>query len=384
VANRLVLTGGRRALVLTSFLAFVLVGAEQALYGPAFEAFQERYQQSATAVSLTVSLHFLGSFFTILASGVLIRRFGYPRLLAASALLMTVAVGVIGSAPSWSVVLGASFVAGLGFGVLDVGVNLLVVRSFAGRVGPVLNLLNAMFGLGAILGPALIAATVPAVERAFLVVAALGLAITVLLLRLAQPSSAPLPAPTTGASLGRAFAFVVIYFLYVSSEVGGASWETTHLTPHFGAVQAASFTSLYWTAVTVGRLLAVPVSAVVRPAVMVVGASVLALAAALLTQIVPVAPYAYVLLGLAFAPIFPSTLGWLHETFPNRAEQIAPLALAGATLGPVVTAPLIGVSVAGFGPDAVPVALSLLTGALLLVSLLLFLRTALPRAKRSA
>jgi FHS family glucose/mannose:H+ symporter-like MFS transporter len=384
VASRLVLTGGRRAIVLTSFLAFVLLGAEHALYGPAFEAFQERYQQNATSVSLTVSLHFLGSFFTILASGVLIRRFGYPRLLAVSALLMTVAVGVIGSAPSWPVVLAGSFAAGLGFGVLDVGVNLLVIRSFAGRVGPVLNLLNAMFGLGAILGPALIAVTVPAVERAFLVVAALGLAITVLLWRLPQPSSEPLPGPATAASLGRAFAFVVIYFLYVSSEVGGASWETTHLTPHFGAVQAASFTSLYWMAVTVGRLLAAPVSAVVRPAVMVVGACVLALAAALLTQIVPVAPYAYVLLGLAFAPIFPSTLGWLHETFPARAEQIAPLALAGATLGPVVTSPLIGMSVAGFGPGAVPVALSLLTGALLVVSLLLYLRTTLTATNRSA
>jgi FHS family glucose/mannose:H+ symporter-like MFS transporter len=380
VTDRIARAAGRRALIVTSFLAFVLVGAEQALYGPAFQAFQERYQQSATSVSLTVSLHFLGSFFTILSSGVLVRRFGYPRLLAASALVMTLAVGVIGTAPAWPVVLAGSFVAGLGFGVLDVGVNLMVVRSFSGRVGPVLNLLNAMFGMGAILGPGLIAATVPAVERAFLVVAAVGLAITVLLWRLPHPGGEQAPPPVTGASMGRALAFVVIYFLYVSSEVGGASWETTHLTPHFGAVQAASFTSLYWLAMTVGRLLAAPLSAVVRPSVLVVGASVLGLAAALLSQILLFAPYAYVLMGLAFAPIFPSTLGWLHETFPNRAEQIAPLALAGATLGPVVTAPLIGMSVAGFGSGAVPVALSALTGALLLASLLLFVRTAQARA----
>ncbi|MEX2541488.1 MAG: MFS transporter [Trueperaceae bacterium] len=380
MANRLLKTSSRRGLLVTSFLAFVLVGAEQSLYGPAFETFQQRFTLSAASVSLTVSLHFLGSFFTILGSGLLIRRFGYPRLLALSTLIMTLGVAVIGASSSWPLVLLASFAAGLGFGVLDVGVNLLVVRSFAGRIGPVLSVLNAMFGLGAILGPALVAVTVPDVGRAFLAVAALGVVITLLLLRLPEPTAQQAPDPLMGVSIGRAFAFVVIYFLYVSSEVAGASWETTHLTPYFGAVQAATFTSLYWTAITVGRLLAAPISAVVRPGLMVVAASVLALAAALLTQIVPFAPYAYILLGLAFAPIFPSTLAWLHETFPRRAEQMAPLALAGATLGPVVTSPLIGTMVAGLGSDSVPLALSALTAALLLASLLLFFARASARS----
>jgi FHS family glucose/mannose:H+ symporter-like MFS transporter len=359
---------GRRGLLVTCFLAFILVGAEQALYGPSFETFQARFEKSAAAVSLTVSLHFLGSFFTILASGLLLGRFGYSRLLAASAMLMTLGVAGVGVSSSWPVVLAAAFAAGLGFGALDVGVNLLVVRSFAGRVGPVLSILNAMFGLGAILGPALVAAFVPNIERAFLLTAALGLVITVLLARLPEPKAEEAPALRAGASLWQALGFVVIYFLYVSSEVAGASWETVHLTPHFGAVRAAAFTSLYWTAITVGRVVAAPMSAVVSPARMVVGAAVLGLGAALLTRFVPFAPYAYILMGLAFAPIFPSTLAWLHETFPRRAEQMAPIAFAGATLGPVATSPLIGLAVGGAGSSAIPWALTTLTGALLVAA----------------
>lgn len=374
---------GRRGLLITCFFAFVLVGAEQALYGPAFETFRLRYDKGASAVSLTVSLHFLGSFFTILASGLLIRRFGYPRLLAGSALLMTLGVAAIGLTPTWPLLLAASFAAGLGFGALDIGVNLLVVRSFSGGVGPVLSLLNAMFGLGAILGPALIAVFVPRVELAFLTIAALGVVITVLLARLPEPEPLAQVESEPAPALGRALGFVVIYFLYVSSEVAGASWETTHLTPAYGAVKAAAFTSLYWTAITVGRVLAAPISAVVRPARMVVASATLALLAALLTQVSAFAPYAYVLMGLGFAPIFPSTLAWLHETFPQRAEQMAPIALAGATLGPVATSPLIGILVSGAGPGAVPLALSSLTGTLLLVSVILYVRTS-GRMPRSA
>lgn len=362
---------GKRGLLIISFFAFVLVGAEQSLYGPAFETFQQRFGLNAAGVSLSVSLHFLGSFITILGSGLLIRRFGYRPLLTASAALLTFGLAFVGLSGSWPLVLLGAFTAGLGFGALDVGINLLVVRSFAGRVGPALNLLNAMFGVGAILGPSLVAASVPAVERAFLITAALGLLITLLVWRLPEPPAEEPPEAGSAVSLARASAFVVIYFLYVSSEVGGASWEATQLTPHFGPVQAATFTSLYWTAITVGRVLAAPVSALLRPGVLVVAAASLGLVAAALTTIVPFAPYAYALMGLAFAPIFPSILAWLHETFPRRAEQLAPIALAGANLGPVATAPLIGSVVGAAGPAVVPYALGSLIALLLIASAIL-------------
>jgi len=67
-------------------------------------------------------------------------------------------------------------------------------------------------------------------------------------------------APLALVNLG---AFVLLYIFYVSVEVGVTSWETEYLNPHFGA-SAAAYTSLYWLAITVGRVLAAPLSARLR------------------------------------------------------------------------------------------------------------------------
>ena len=55
-------------------------------------------------------------------------------------------------------------------------------------------------------------------------------------------------------------------------------------------------------------------------------------------MITPLAPVAYAVVGLAFAPVFPTALAWLQEVFPQRAERVAPLVIAGANLGPVASA----------------------------------------------
>lgn len=45
-----------------------------------------------------------------------------------------------------------------GLGLLSVGPNLVVARTFAPNAAPVLNLLAALFGSGAVLGPLLVVA----------------------------------------------------------------------------------------------------------------------------------------------------------------------------------------------------------------------------------
>jgi len=100
---------------------------------------------------------------------------------------------------------------------------------------------------------------------------------------------------------------------------------------------------------------------------MVFGAVLLALVAAWTATVGVLAPLAYALVGFAFAPVFPTALAWLQEVFPQRAEQIAPLVIAVANLGPVLTAPAIGWAVALAGTANVPLALGSLVLALCVV-----------------
>lgn len=368
----LVDTPERRVLFAAGTLTFLAIGAVQSMYGPAFPALLQRYGLGVGEVGAIVSAHFLGSFVTISAAGVLLARLGYRTLLLAGA--GGLALGAVGVAlsPLWSLTLAAALLGGLGFGLLDVGTNLLFARWFGEHASRALNLLNAAFGLGAVTGPVAIGLLAPRVAPAFLLVAGLTLASAWFMARAPMPRALRPPTGVLGAPRLPLLGFMLFYFVYVSSEVGVASWEPTYLAPTLGDARAAFFTGLYWGALTLGRFVAAALGDRVRPADMVLGAVTLALAAAWLASVVALAPLAYALVGFAFAPVFPTGLAWLQQVFPRRAEQILPLVVAVASLGPVLTAPAIGFAVATAGTERVPQALGGLVVLLVLVVLLLW------------
>lgn len=376
----LVDTSERRLLLAAGFLTFLAIGAVQAMYGPAFVAFVDRYPIGIAEVGGIVSAHFLGSFVTLAASGLLLARFGYRFLLMGGAVALFAGALGVAFGPYWWMALGSALIGGLGFGLLDVTVNLLFTRSFGRATTGALNLLNAVFGLGAIVGPALVGALAPALAPPFVVIAVLTLVSGALLARLPVPR----PMPVEGASLGTVrlplIGFVALFFVYVSAEVGVSSWEPTYLAPVMGEARAAFLTSVFWAAMTLGRLLAFGLSRWLRSADLVLGASCLALAASAVAGLPGVAPFAYAVVGLAFAPVFPTALVWLQEVFPKRGEQIVPIVFAGANLGPVLTAPIIGRVVAETSSDRIPIILATIVLTFALVTFALWRSTSATRA----
>lgn len=365
----------KRTLLLVGFAAFFLLGAQQALYGPSFPLFRLRFQLGVDQVSTVVSAQFLGAFVSIVLSGLLIRLLGYKRVLSAGAASVVLGLLGVAVARSWWQILAGAFLGGLGFGLLNVSFNLVVALAFRPRAAPALNILNATFGIGAVVGPLLVAASEPHLGLPFAVMAGMALIVLVLVLRLEAPSVGVTEAGGARVAWGLVGGFVLLFFLYVATEGGVAAWETEYLTPAFGAVAAAGYTSLFWGAITLGRFLATPLSALVRPPAMVLGASVGALLFMLLAHDVVAAPYYYAGVGLCLAPVFGTSLAWLTESFPKHAEQVTPVVVAAANLGPVISAPLIGVAVAATGPRLIPTALSLLAFLLLTVVVALFWRT---------
>lgn len=364
----------KRALLVAGFLGLLALGAIQAMYGPAFPGLTERFGVGVDVVGTVVILHFAGSFVTTAASGMLLTRFGYRRVMMSAGTCMVAGALMVAFAPTWPWVLAGALLGGLGFGSLNVSFNVLVARVFAPNAAPPLNLLSAMFGSGAVLGPLAVGIAGSSLRLPFLGLALITALATVLIWRLAEPAAVgsagnePMPWLVAGG-------FLLMYFLYVASEAGVASWETVHLEPSMGARGAAYMTSVYWAAVTLGRLLATPVSAFVRPRVLILVVTAAALAALLAAHVTALAPYAYALAGLAFAPIFPTGLAWLQRVFPLRSERIVPVVLAAANLGPVVTTGAIGALVAWGGPSLVPTALSGIVALLLLVVLSLWWAT---------
>ncbi|WP_212989012.1 MFS transporter [Actinoplanes auranticolor] len=340
--------------------AFFLIGLLVAVYGPLIPVLRASFGGSATAAGLLVSAHFAGSVLGVLAAGAAGRSTSRTRFLVALAFVAAGAV-VLAAAPSWPVLLGGAFLLGLGFGGLDLDLNVYFASAYGERGAVVLNLLSAAFGVGAVAGPLLVAATDGnrlVIGLTYLVIA-LG---TMPLLAGARSLPPAGPARGRGTVVGRPLivaAFLVLFLLYVGAETGVASWAATYLIEVVGtgADTAAGATAAFWVAFTVGRLLAAPLSLRLPPARLVPLTLLLAAVSMALAWWPPAAGYSFVLTGLFLAPVFPTALSWFVQATPAAGPSTA-LVIAGASFGPILISPLIGLTHDRLGPAAIAPALA--------------------------
>ena len=211
------------------------------------------------------------------------------------------------------------FVVGLAEGVVDAGTNTLIVWVHGHAVGPFMNLLHFFFGIGALTSPIIVAQVIGlsgTIDWAYRTLALFFIVPVLWLVGL------PSPAPHKEAAVGSArhanpwlvALIAVFFFLYVGAEVGYGGWVYTYATRLGLSSQTtgAYLTSLFWGALTAGRLLSVPVAARLPPQTILFGdlAGCFASVALLLafpssTWIIWVATF---LIGLSMASIFPTTL----------------------------------------------------------------------------
>ncbi|MFD9724849.1 MFS transporter [Streptomyces sp. NPDC059072] len=333
--------------ITASCVAFVVIGALQALYGPAIPALREEYGISPAVAGLSLSAHFVGALAGVLIYHLLRGRLNNRALLGGSYVLMAAGAAVFAFSPNWTLALAGTFVIGLGFGGIDYGLNQLFAVGFGRRSTAMLNLLNGHFGIGAIAGPALIgwlgAENYPEI---FVGIGVVSLLILVTLGGVAAREPRPEPAEGTSAGGARVLpiiaAFIGIYVLHVAIETGVGGWEPTHLEAvGYGAATAATATSAYWAAMTIGRFVVAPLS--LRwsaPSILIVCCA--GMAGFLLLATVPaLAPYAYFGVGLMIAPIFPTCLPWLNRAVPGVAAAGA-YVIAASMIGGVAFPPLLG------------------------------------------
>jgi FHS family Na+ dependent glucose MFS transporter 1 len=127
-------------------------------------------------------------------------------------------------------------------------------------------------------------------------------------------------------------------FLYVGMEIGFGGWVFTYATT-LGLVEetaAAYLTSAFWGALTVGRLLSIPLAARLRPRTILLldlAGALLSIGLILVWQDSATALWLGAIgLGFCFASIFPTTLA-LAERRMTITGQITGWIFVGASLG---------------------------------------------------
>jgi FHS family glucose/mannose:H+ symporter-like MFS transporter len=379
---------------------FVVIGTVQALYGPAIPAFRATFGVTPSVAGLGLSADFAGALIGIVGYHLLARAGASDRrLLAVAYALLAAGTAAFALAPSWPLALVAALVTGFGSGGIDYGLNHLFTYCYGRRSAGMLNLLNAYFGVGAVIGPILIGwVGAPRYPWLFGAVAAASVLLIPTLRGvhpqplLAPPDavpgpgsgSGPRPGTDTDSGLARrrvgviVAAFVVLYVLYVAIESGVGGWEPTQLEAvGYPASVAATATAAFWLALTAGRFLAVPVS-LRWPAPAIVTVCCAGMVVFLALAVIPsVAPWAYGGLGFMCAPIWATGLPWLARAAPRVAAASA-YVMATSMLGGIVFPPLLGRAIEVAGVRSVPIILC--TVAVICTALSLWLR----RATRAA
>ncbi|MEV5572114.1 MFS transporter [Spirillospora sp. NPDC052269] len=354
-------------------VSFVVIGVLQALYGPAAPAMRERFGLSSGAVGLALSVHFVGALLGVLCTPRL-RRIGNRPFLAAA--LTAIAAGCAGFAlaPAWPAALAAAFVAGVGFGWIDVGVNELFIEYHAtdGRNSTgMLNLLHGNFGVGAVLAPLLVGALPSRMYPwAFGLCALLSLAVLGTVKGVGGgPRQASASRDVPWAAAGRVTALFTVFFaLHVGVESGIGGWETTHLVGlGWTAGPAAMATSTFWLAMTGVRFAISPIARYVTAQRILLASLAVMLLGLLLAHLGPAAPAGYLLAGLGVGPLFPTGLVWLTEKQPG-ARGVTSYVIAGSMLGGVLPS-AIGGAAGRWGSGVIPTVLAAVAAAALAIAL---------------
>ena len=343
------------------YTAFIILGLTSAILGPTLQGLAANTGALLNEISFLFSARSLGYLCGSILAGRLYDRLPGHLVMASALGLIALALALTPLIPLLWLLIAITFFLGIAEGAADLGGNLMLVWVHRAKVGPFMNGLHFCFGLGAFFSPVILAQALHAgsgIQVAYWILA--GLAVPVSLYIYSQ--SSPLPEKTTPdeprkpANPILAALVGVFFFLYVGAEASFGGWIYTYTTQMSlgNAENAAYLTSAFWGALTIGRLLAIPIAARLRPRwilLLDLSGSLLSMAVFLLFPRSLNAVWIGMLgLGVCMASIFPTTL-----TFAERRMEITGQAsswfFVGAGAGGMVLPWLIGQLFEGQGPQ---------------------------------
>ena len=322
-------------LFLSGTLAFFVAGMVPALHGVALPVWSGAFGLAQGEGGTLLAANGAGALLAVL-SGV----FGLPGLgLRTGLAVLAPGATVLALGGSWPLTLLGGFVAGFGFGLLTTSVNRSFLAGFGSRGPGMVGLVNAVYGLGAILSPLLFLLAGAAPRLAFGTVAALALTALALALRDAAP-------PARGLPDLRQRRLLVTLFIFGNGLIEGISvgFGASALTDAGLAAQtAARLTSGFFVAYLLARLALYWIAGRVAPArlfLLGTGGAGLAMGLAALGAPGP----GYVLAGAFVGMIFPAFYVWaigiLGED-PRMTAMILTVALLGGALAPIALRPIL-------------------------------------------
>lgn len=345
------------------FAAYFMLGAIIASLGPTLPGLTENVGVTVATMGMVFSTRSFGYLSGALLGGTFFDRFKGHLILGFFAIVSAIALAWVPIVSVFALLAALMFVIGLTQGGTDVGCNTQLAWVHKGKVGPQINAMFFVAGLGSFAIPLLLGKLSLAWGYSLLALALIPVAVWLL----------TTPSPHIGNPLHEneitlptrpvlIVLFMLLAFIYTGAEVSYGGWIFTYFNAsNLGNDSAAyQINSLFYLAITLGRLISIPLAARVKSQWMIWGYLGCAAFCIALMTIFPAQPWniwtGTVGLGLSTAAIFPTTFTYV-KTRTHLSGQQTGLVWASGSFGAMLLPWLIGQGIDVQGPASMMVIL---------------------------
>ncbi len=360
---------------LAYFVAFIALGLTYAPLGPTLTNLAHNTSVALDQISIIFSARGFGYLVGSVVGGRLYDSMRGNPIVIGTMILMAAMLALTPLISSLWLLVIVIFFLGAFQGTLDVGGNTLLVWVHGEDVSPFMNAMHFFFGVGAFLSPIIVAqvlANSDQVHWAFWSLSLLVLPVVLVMLGLPSPDAPnhrveddavedevnPQRNPGKPKPQNHRFVLpmiVLFFFMYVGAESGTSGWIATYAKAMGigDATLAAYLTSAFWIAITVGRLLSIPLAAHMTPK----GVLLIDLIGAVLSIGLPalwprsgIAVWAGTIgVGLFMASMFPTMVSFAERRL-TVTGRVTSWYFVGGSLGGMTLPWVIGQLFESFGP----------------------------------
>jgi FHS family Na+ dependent glucose MFS transporter 1 len=343
------------------YAAFIALGMVAASLGPTLPWLADNTKTQLGQISLLFTARSVGYFLGSIMGGRFYDRVPGHLLFATMLVAMAACMAVIPLTSIFWLLVAILLLLGIGEAYVDVGGNAMLVWVHGREVGPYMNALHFFFGVGAFLSPIIIAWVIAwsdGITWAYWLLALLIVPVALYMTRLVSPA-----APTKsvdGVEIQVNYVLVGLSALFMSlvvgAEVSFGGWIYTYAVAlDLASVRNAAYlTSAFWGALTLGRLIGIPIAARFRPRSILL-VDLIGCVASVLVILVFSASTAMVWIGAAglgffMASIFPTVLSWAERRM-TMSGFVTSWFLVGASVGAMTLPWIIGQLFETIGPQ---------------------------------
>ena len=344
------------------YLAFISLGLPDALLGAAWPSMYPQFDVPVSYAGIISMIIALGTVVSSLQSDRLTKKLGTGKVTALSVLMTAMALFGFATSHSFGMLCLWAIPYGLGAGSVDASLNNYVALHYESRH---MSWLHCMWGIGASAGPYIMGYALTegwGWNSGYHIIAVLQIVLTAILLcSLPLWKQRPAEVLQDGKvqnvkalsirevlQLAGAREILVCFFCYCAMEQTTGLWASSYLTLHKGvsADTAASFASMFYLGITVGRALSGFLTMklndvqMIRLGEVIIGIGVLVM---LLPFGQSLSLTGLILIGLGCAPVYPCVIHSTPAHFgADKSQAIIGIQMACAYVGTCLMPPVFG------------------------------------------